>query len=460
MKLLTLIISMLLSTAVFSASVDIEVNQDPLFQTWETLEVDPLAAQSLRYKAVQYSGSFPRISWESENNSLVSLYKNDSKLMALWIGGLGNYGFNTYPEIQNEFSDYILKDDEPYILDETGNTIWRWNNELDYWVDLSGEVTLPSGKITHLIQLNGNSVVSIEGGENTGLWHVGEEVYQISPYKLEKGFIAHTNTAYVQIIVDESDLNFKIYSMGQDKPLLDTGLNSIDYKLLSSASSASGTVVLFEDADANIVYFWVGEEDRKVIEVPNKSLGLKGCYTSYPQIFCAFTTVDEQVVLYELNKGEFRADTILGPISLYLNASLYNVKAIGDRRYFALWRDNGNTVRNQLAVATPIGVWSVLDNTVDSEFFRFNMFRSRELGIINWLNITSESISLTKVRHVGETGYVENAFEGSDIDIVLDGREAEEEDRVFPVAEVGSFSFMLLFSMLMLLSVRRSKARL
>lgn len=485
MKSLLIITLALIAPAVLSAGVSIELEtaitvgsvvytntDEPGIENWDEVVIDPLAAGSLKYQSVNFTGELPRSAWETSELEYQFFYKDSGALYRSSVSRTGEIDTKAYPPINNGFTDYITINGIPYILDETDNTILGWNEVEGVWVDLASVASLPSGQFTSLYTLYNKPVIGID----QGLWAIDvEESVQVSTYPLSAGPLIYTPNNYFQILSVAGTLNFQSNRLSIDgtstQALEDMHVNSAEYAFDSAAVGDTGTISVFEyiegevDLEVDILdedkapylFVWTNDEQHMLIEKPFRTEGFKGCFTSYPRIFCAFTGIDKMVILFELKDGEFRADTIIGTYTSLFGMDIQSIKALGEKRYGLLSKESDDSIEFTAFVATSVAAWKLNSEVQGLDSHMFLSF-SKELGVINGFGYEAGAASLSKITHRGPLEYSENTFSDADQYIFIQERDGEIE-KVFPVAELGSFSFMLLFSMLMLLSVRRSKAR-
>ena len=399
-------------------------------------------------------------------------YKNSGLLHGLRITRSGDVETVIYPEITNGFTGYTSINGVLYILDEVADTVYRWNEGSGEWVDLADSMAMPSGEYTGLYSFYNNPVV----GTAEGLWYLALNSYQLSFIAPAAGPVMRTPVGYYQLVISSEDLNFKAIPFsngdGANVAFEDMLVSSEDYSYSGYAYGETGAVSIFElkvvddaessDDDAeeleSNLLVWTTEEGHQVIEAPRSTTNIKGCFTSYPQLFCVYETTDNYTVLFELKNGEFRADTILGSIASLAGVEIKSIKAIGSKRYGVISKQVGESVEYSSIVSDSLASRMITTDvySLDSNMFAFF---SLEAGVVNILGYEAGLVGFSKIKHSGPTEYQENTFDGADSYTFIASRDGEIEDEVkfVPKAEIaGNLSFGILFFMLILLAGRRS----
>lgn len=463
------------TSQVWSAGISIDQVVYTDADEWERLDIDPSIIKSYKFKTIDYVGDRPEVLGENDVFGIDALYKSGQQLNKISLSQEGVVTTASYPQIENNFTDYIGINGVPFILDEVSDTVYSWDQELEYWQDLSVLLGLPEGEYTDILSINNNLVVSIDDAQNKGLWYIGAPSYQLTSTLFnEESRIIYSPNGYMQLYI-EDDGQYGVHWIGLEKESDRLPVDIADYFYWGSGNSSSGTLSIFL-GEQGPYFLWSDADGHRQVLPPMETTRILACYSeSYPNLFCAFVTDNREIVLYEVENGQFREDTKLGLLKDFDESYITSVLAIGDKRYVSIATRYGDILtRYSLSV---IGseepfLLADIDITYGSDNDIFRMFKSKKTSESDfyYVGITSSNIIVNKITHEGSAVFVENSPESDEpailprVDVDVSAEEIEEveeeveEEKEIPYKDFsGSFSFYILFVMLLTLSMRKPR---
>lgn len=515
MKSLLVILFLSLFMTAYTAAIEIsigpqitfqnkEFNTNPCKEGWESswvdLNIDTTITQSFKCKVIPLMKDEIGYQYENSSKELEFYYKNEALLNRLVVSSIGDVTFKQYPAIANGYASYLAAQNTPnvvevdeegtgadasasleevefnlddgdsdiqwrggtaFILDEIDDLVWKWDAELEYWQDLSEDIAMPSGEYNMIFSLYNTPILSIENGENAGLWHLNLSDKKLSDIPLGEIAVEPTVNGYMQLFADEIDKNYKLYWLATDRPIVNLNIDSRTHEFIKTVSNEFGSLSIFLDQTAENVLLWIDGSSKKQLDLPSEAEFLKGCYESYPKAFCLFHLEDNTDVLYEIVDGNFRADTKLyipnstGTINP-IASEVYDIVSMGGKRYFTIIHPTLFGPVVSLYVADLDSSQFVASYKINDSSDHYFLEKSAQSGVINWIGILKDEISITKITHSGEQDFVENNPSG----VTLDGRDGEVEEKNTPRAEIaGHFSLGILSFMLLLCLRKPNRSR-
>jgi len=349
-----------------------------------------------------------------------------------------------FPAIDNGFTGYVNILETPYILDSVADTIWRWDDALEYWVDLNESLTLPLGEYSDITNINGNLVLSTDNGAESGLWHIGLTSYQLTNVELQgdEGLV-FTSQGIMQLHLNGNN-QYELNQLGGSQTTVLQQVDSDKYVYWKSVYGETGALLLFM-SEAGPQYIWGDDDGFNTINTPDEIIGVLGCYSSYPEVFCALLTDENEVVLYEVKNGEFRADTVIGQRSDFESAQIISVLASGKKRFLSIRFSKGYGVRHHLKLFgtdnVDFGVTLDSLNTRDLHY----LFKSKESGVIYWMGILSDAIIVNKFKSSGELEFLENSISSRE------GVGQEQDESTSDSDLIGSINTLFLIAMMLIM---------
>ncbi len=419
---------LLFSNAVFSSGVTIELDctltcgigtivYDP---GWENIEdVDGLA--SLGWRSFPHADVRMGLFQELGNLDLSILYKSDN-LNQYIISEYGSKEEIAYPLIENDFTAYTALNGIPYILDETNNTIWQWS--VDYWKDLNDMISLPESNFGALATSGDQLLLSGEGEDNTGLWEVGLTVNKVSDVAWPSESALHSIKGGV-IQTHKNDSNqYILHWLNDAHDDLVSEIDATVYPNVYSYPSETGVILSFY-GDAGFQLVWIASSGSEIesLTLPESWRLFKGCFTSYPRVFCAMSMDEVSVSLYEVTNGEFILDSKLNSDSELLNGNITNIYAAGSQRWVSVKTSNENSNTFTLYRADENGIEAVIGGETESLDDYYYIYQSQKDGVFYWVGNEMGSTNIFKASLSGDLTFKRNITSEIEEALVI----AEEE---------------------------------
>ena len=368
------------------------------------------------------------------------------------------------PPISESYNQVNLLGDDVYAYSASQSSLFKWDSELDSWVDVSTIMSLPQGVYSSILPYGSNLLISIDSGVHKGIWKVGETVVNLSTIPLSQRLIWGSNDGLVQLINNNSG-NYKIDYLESSISSKSIPLNG-EITYYKSNVKMDGTLYSFIGDTRGPRLYWDGLNNAQdgFLTIPERARFFRGCFNSTGNIYCAFSSASE-LVLYTVIDGQFELDAVISDTeSSIMNKAIGSIYSVGKSRFIATFDGSKFSLYEYNESGLQFHTATVYENPSDFA----GLFYSRDPSVFYWREYKSGMISLTKYTLSGSMSYqslaqLENKDEVIEETGEFEEREetADENEEPRPRAEIsGAISPYHLLALMLLLIVGRRKTTL
>lgn len=467
--LLRTLLLLLFSSPAFSASICISIDLTLEIETIRYVGIEESQGNGALepLESIETLNSVDRcnmdevLTFTAHTNGEISMLLKDQDGIRYVYNEDGEYLDTVIPPLSgSDFTAASFAYNKIYAYDREDQVLYLWDASSNAWIDASTVYQLPQGEYSNLFTVGLSTYISINSGENQGIWKIAEIAEKISGVSMNQGHVLVTHNGLAQAINDYNGRTLIYY--------LETALSPRIFDL----NGYSATVQAFQSESGTLFYF-IGPQDFKLywdginnftdgyISRPEKITLFKGCFGIKGGAVCGFISDEGKAQFYRIEGKQMVLDSEIDSLEFKnIRNFITGYFISGEYRYITvinsvdkehlLYRystSDGLEVVSRITVEAESSYSSILNSPIASEFLWFIRDEERK-GIYR--------VKLSTFKEPEDIIDVDE-----EIDEPLEEREetAGDEEEPRPRAELsGAISMYYLFAMMLVLLVGRRKA--